>query len=127
MLYPRAIGFTEAAFGSCVFDARRVRMTKHQLLHRFQLDGFYLIDASDHPMPEGADVGTKRQVIREMLPSLKRKVLSLCSHDDVPIILIGSLSYSMCTEAFRHVGLNVLNDEMINHPSRGGQKRFRTS
>ncbi len=126
VLYPRATGFSESTDGSArSFDARRVRMGKGNLLQRFRSDGLYLMDASDQPMPNGADSGKKRQIIREALPQLRSKVLRLCDSGDVPIILIGSPAYLVCAEAFRKIGLKVLNEEMINHPARGGQKHFR--
>ncbi|SRR6266404_2563899 len=107
------------------FDAKRVRQLKSELLKKFQRDGFYLIDALEQPMPEDADAATKKQMIRNALPELRKKVRNLSRDGDVPVILIGSPTYSVCAEALRKDGLRVLNEEMIDHPARGRQKLFR--
>ena len=107
------------------FDAKRVRQSKEKWLKKFKRDGFYLIDALEQPMPENAGTTTKKQMIRSALPELRRKVRRLCSDGDVPVILIGSPTYSVCAEAIRKDGLRLLNEEMIDHPARGGQKLFR--
>ena len=126
VLYPIDTGFVEYDDNRKPdFDAKRVRQSKEKWLKKFKRDGFYLIDALEQPMPENAGTTTKKQMIRSALPELRRKVQRLCSDGDVPVILIGSPTYSVCAEAIRNDGLGVLNEEMIDHPARGGQKLFR--
>ena len=107
------------------FDAKRVRLQKAELLQKFKRDGFYLIDASEQPMPEDADTTAKKHIIRSSLPELRTKARELSSEGDTPVILIGAPTYSVCAETLRKDGLYVLNEEMINSPARGGQKLFR--
>ncbi len=124
VLYPTDAAFVEGN-RKPDFDAKRVRQRKQEFLEKFKHDGFYLIDASEQSMPEDANPATKRQMLRNALPELKKKALNLCSERDVPIILIGNLTYSVCAAPLREDRLRILNDAPIDHPARGGQKRFR--
>jgi hypothetical protein len=126
VLYPIDTGFVQCSDEEkSNFEAKQVRQKKEKFLAKFSRDRFYLIDASEQPMPEDADAAAKVRIIRGALPQLRKKVRELCRRRDVPIILIGSPAYSVCAKALRKDGLRILNDEMINHPSRGGQKLFR--
>jgi hypothetical protein len=126
VLYPIDTGFVEYGENrKAAFDAKRVRQCKDKLLGKFMRDGFYLIDASEQPMPENANPTIKKSVIRNALPDLRKRVRKLCGSGDVAVVLLSSSTYSICAEAFRGDGLRVLNDEMIDHPARGGQKVFR--
>jgi hypothetical protein len=126
VLYPIDTGFVEYEDSrKPEFDAKRVRWQKTELLDKFKRDGFYLIDASEQPMPEDADTTTKKHIIRSALPELRRKTRELSNEGDTRVILIGAPTYSICAEALRKDGVRVLNVEMINSPARGGQKLFR--
>jgi hypothetical protein len=107
------------------FLAKHVRQHKAKFLEKFKRDGFYLIDAFEQPMPKDADAATKKRLIRGTLPQLRKKVWKLCHDGDVPVVLIGSPAYSLCAEPLKKDGLSILNDQMIDHPARGGQKKFR--
>ncbi len=122
VLYPDLLGYSEnQAIGSS-FEARNVRLQKASLLERFKEDGFYLVDASEDPMPDNADTATKIRIIQEAFPALRRKVRRLLRNENAPIILIGSPTYLVCAETLRQDGLCILNDEMLNHPARGGRR-----
>jgi hypothetical protein len=126
VLYPIDTGFVEYEDSrKPEFDAKRVRRQKVKLLEKFKRDGFYLIDASEKPMPEDADTMAKKHIIRSALPELRSKARELCGEGNVPVVLIGAPTYSVCAETLRTDGLCVLNEEMINSPARGGQKLFR--
>ncbi len=124
VLYPAEIGYTNDTFqpGSSV---KLIRNRKPELLRRFQNDGYHLIDAYEQPMPDDADTATKTTLMRSTLPALRAKVRHLVGEQSVPIILIGGVTYSVCAEALRLDGRNVVNNAMINHPARGGQRLFR--
>jgi hypothetical protein len=124
VLYPAETGYRNNTFqpGSSV---RLMRNRKPELLQRFQSDGYHLIDAYEHPMPDDADTATKTNLMRSTLPALQSKVRRLVREQSVPIILIGGVTYSVCAEALRLDGKHVANSAMINHPARGGQKLFR--
>jgi hypothetical protein len=126
VLYPIDTGFVEYEGGrKPEFEAKRVRGQKADLLTKFKRDGFYLIDASEQPMPEDADTTSKKRIIRSALPELRSKARELSREGDAPLILIGAPTHSVCAEALRRDGMRVLNEEMINSPARGGQKLFR--
>jgi hypothetical protein len=126
VLYPTDTGFAEREdHQKSNFDAKRIRQRKKELLEKFKRDGFYLIDASEQPMPKDADAAIKTRIIRTALPALREKVRKLCGDRDVPVILIGGVTYSVCAAALRDDQVHILNDGMIDHPARGGQKRFR--
>jgi hypothetical protein len=124
VLYPAAIGYHEGSFRPS-FSAKQMRPRKQELLRKFQNDGYQLIDAYEQPMPDGANAATKTVLMQSTLPALRIKVRHLVGKRKVPIILIGGITYSVCAEALRADGHRVVNDAMIHHPARGGQKLFR--
>jgi hypothetical protein len=123
VLYPEVVGFREEK--SPLFAAKPVRLMKEALLDRFFQDGFYLIDALEEPMPDGADSAVKTRLMREALPALRRKLRRLSPARDVQIILIGKLTYTVCRQTLREDGFLVLNKGPISHPARGNQTSFR--
>ncbi len=125
VLYPIEVGYIQDAFQPS-FSVKQMRQRKPELLRKFQSDGYHLIDACEEPMPDGADTATKIRLMRSSLPVLQRKVRRLAPEPAIPIVLIGSVTYSVCAEALRLDGRNVVNSAMINHPARGGQRLFRS-
>jgi hypothetical protein len=123
VLYPEVVGFCEQQ--SSLFSAKDVRSMKESLLDRFCADGFYLIDAVEEPMPNGADSALKTRLMCEALPALRRKVKRLSPQRDMPIILIGKITYFVCLQALRDDGFLVLNEAPIAHPAQGNQTKFR--
>jgi hypothetical protein len=125
VLYPLEVGYVEGKFrpGASV---KQMRQRKPELLRKFQSDGYHLIDAYEQPMPDGAGTAAKTRLMRSTLPMLLTRVRQLVRQRDVPIVLIGGITYSVCVEALSVDGRNVTNDAMINHPARGGQVLFRS-
>ena len=68
-LYGCAVGFTENGplSGS---SAEGIRSRKSELLARFMREGYFLIDASEVPMPEGASSSQKLALLRASVPRL---------------------------------------------------------
>jgi hypothetical protein len=124
VLYPAEIGYGEGAFRPG-YSVKQMRLRKPELLRKFQNDGYHLIDAYAQPMPDGASAAAKTVLMRSTLPGLRTKVRRLVGKRNVPIILIGGITYSVCAEALRLDGHRVMNHTMMNHPARGGQKLFR--
>ena len=124
VLYPAEIGYSEGVFRPG-YSVKQMRLQKPELLRRFQNDGYHLIDAYAQPMPDGASAATKIALMRSTLPTLQSKVRRLVGKRNVPIVLIGGITYSVCAEALRLDGHHVVNGKMMNHPARGGQKLFR--
>jgi hypothetical protein len=125
VLYPTETGYNNDHFQPG-FSAKLIRQRKPELLRRFQSEGYFLIDGYNQPMPDGADQGVKRGLMRNKLPLLLKRVRSVMGKHEVPIVLIGAVAYSVCAEALRQNGRTIANDEVIIHPSQGGQKQFRS-
>jgi hypothetical protein len=121
VLYPEVVGFREGS----LFAAQAVRLVKESLLERFFRDGFYLIDAVEDPMPDGAESAVKTRLMRDALPALRRKLRRLSPARNVPIILIGKLTYTVCRQTLGEDGFLILNEGPIAHPARGNQTKFR--
>jgi hypothetical protein len=123
-LYPLDVGFSGNRFRDG-FSSKAIRLRKAELLYRFRSDGFYLIDACERPMPQGANTTLKIAVMQNALPALKEKVRRLCGAETIRVLLIGAVTYHVCAESLRTEAINVLNTELVNHPARGGQILFR--
>lgn len=65
----------------------------------------------------------KIKQIKASLPSLTKKISSLID-SDTNIILISSTVYEVCEKPLKARGFNVMNDQMIDFPGSGGQKKY---
>jgi len=125
VIYGAVIGFTEGEGFSKSLSAKKVRACKSELLDRFMSDGYFLIDACERPLPDGATTSAKLTLLRQSLSGLKVRVKKLLGDRGIPIVLIGGVTHETCYGPLKDEGYNVINEEMINHPARGGQLLFR--
>jgi hypothetical protein len=123
-LYGSAVGFTENGFTSGS-SAEGIRSRKSELLARFMREGYFLIDASEEPMPDRASSSQKLALLRASVPRLMARLKEYAIDKSTPIVLIGGVTYSACAQSLLNPGFNVINEAMIDHPARGGQLRFR--
>ena len=123
-LYGSAVGFTENGF-SPGSSAEEIRSNKSELLARFMREGYFLIDASEDPMPDRASSSQKLALLRASVPRLIVRLKEFAVDKSTPVVLIGGVTYSACAQSLMNLGFNVINEEMIDHPARGGQLRFR--
>jgi hypothetical protein len=123
-LYGSAVGFTENGFSSGS-SAEGIRSRKSELLARFMREGYFLIDASEEPMPDRASSSQKLALLRASVPRLVLRLQEFAVDKTTPIGLIGGVTYSACAQSLMNLGFNVINEAMIDHPARGGQLRFR--
>jgi hypothetical protein len=107
------------------YSAAAIRNRKAEFLARFKADGFYLTDGHELPMPEAATSKTKADLMRASLSHLSEKIRQLSMNNPMPIVLIGKITYKVCAAALVERGFLVLNKAAIDHPARGGQRRFR--
>jgi hypothetical protein len=123
-LYGSEVGFTGNGFlpGS---SAEGIRSRKSELLARFMREGYFLIDASEEPMPDRASSSQKLALLRASVPRLIVRLKEFAVDKNTPIVLIGGVTYSACAQSLMNLGFNVINEAMIDHPARGGQLRFR--
>ena len=124
VLYPAQAGFAGESFQPG-FSVQQMRHNKEGLLRRFQADGYFLIDACEQPMPDDATTPAKTQRMKSALPALQQRLERLLLQPEIPIILIGGVTYTVCAAPLRHSGWKILNQSMINHPARGNQLPFR--
>jgi hypothetical protein len=104
-------------------DIPKLRRNKAKFLKRFKQDGFYLIDALDHPIPQAASDRESREMIKKNYPHLLDKIKSLVS-PETKVILIKSSVYDI-RERLRMDGINVVNNEKLEFPCPGHQKIYR--
>jgi hypothetical protein len=123
-LYRSAVGFTENGFSSGS-SAEGIRSRKSELLARFMREGYFLIDASEEPMPDRASSSQKLALLRASVPRLIVRLKEFAVEKSTPIVLIGGVTYSACAQSLLNLGFDVINEAMIDHPARGGQLRFR--
>ena len=123
-LYGPAVGYTQDGF-TAGSSAAGIRSRKSELLTRFMHEGYFLIDASEEPMPDGASSSQKLARLRASVPRLIARLKEFAVDKETPIVLIGGVTYSACAQSLSNAGFNVMNDAMIDHPARGGQRRFR--
>ncbi|MGA7106090.1 MAG: hypothetical protein WBX49_12195 [Candidatus Deferrimicrobiaceae bacterium] len=102
-------------------DTKYVRRNKANFLRKFMIDGFYLIDSTDIPI---IDKSKRHKEIEQALPDLCRKVREI-SGIKTKIILVSRGVYDVCFNRLKSEGFNVVNTEMIDHPSSGGQTKYR--
>jgi hypothetical protein len=123
-LYGSTVGFAGNGFSSGS-SAARIRSRKSELLARFMREGYFLIDASEEPMPGRASSSQKLALLRASVPRLIIRLKQFAIGKNTPIVLIGAVTYSACAQPLADLGFNVINEAMIDHPARGGQLRFR--
>ena len=125
VIYGPELGFTENLGFTRQSSAKHLRGRKAELLKQFMTDGYFLIDASAEPMPDNATTAVKLALLRKSLPDLKYRVGRLIGKRNVSIVLIGGVTYLACYDVLKAEGYIIVNEEMINHPARGGQVLFR--
>jgi hypothetical protein len=125
-LYPVEVGYHNGQFLPG-HSAAAIRRRKLEFLARFQADGFYLTDAHELPVPDAASSSEKAGLLLGSLSHLSAKIQALSGQHSPPIVLIGKVTYKVCAGALRNAGFLVLNSAAIDHPARGGQRRFRAS
>jgi hypothetical protein len=123
-LYGLEVGFTAKGF-SLGNSAEGIRRRKSELLSRFMGEGYFLIDASEEPMPDQASASQKLALLRASFPRLIVRLTEFAVSKNTPIVLIGGVTYSACAQSLVNLGFNLINEGMIDHPARGGQLRFR--
>jgi hypothetical protein len=99
------------------------RHRKREFLERFRADGFFLLDAVEKPLGE-ASSAMKRRLIRDSLPRLKGDLRAACG-TGTKVILISAPVFELCAAPLAADGFNVVNDEMIDFPGSGNQRKFR--
>lgn len=97
---------------------------KEQLLHRFQQNGFYMIEALPNSLHHHITKSQRQALIAQHLPELLQRVKKLAKKN-TKIILIKSNVFEVAAEPLRQAGLNVLNKELVDYPGHYNQRDYR--
>jgi plasmid stability protein len=127
VLYPKETKFSESLRAKeSGYSPKKVRAEKEEFfLPKFKNEGFYLIDASENPMPDNVKPRMKESLIRNSLPTLTGKLSKVCGTQCPGIVLIGNPVYQVCNDPLRAAGFRILNEGPINTPAFGGARQFR--
>jgi hypothetical protein len=111
------------------YKPKAVRKNKALLLSRFKHDGFYLIDASSKPIPQGASTRQKTALLEQQIDKVVGKVNELVKEGSItlrtPIVLVAVPVFNACCESLKDAGFNIVNKEAIPSASSGQQACFR--
>lgn len=113
-LYPEALDISEA----------EIEAKKETWLHRFQQDGWYMIEALEESQEHEVTKKQRQQRIGDCAPRLIERVRELAS-PDTGIILIKSNVFEVAAEPLRQAGFTVLNTGLVDYPGRYNQRAYR--
>lgn len=115
LLYPSRTDFLEA---------KEIRERKKEFLTQFRDDGLYLIDSLDEPFEEKYGTNKKTRLIKLGQDKLLKKIKLLLS-DNTKVILIASSVFKANYDFLKRQGIPVINEESIDFPGSGGQKKYK--
>ena len=111
-------GVAEAVYGEC--EDLNLR-DKPAMLRRLKADGFWLIDAAEHPINKETQAARAHE-IAEAVPRLVERCLELAPQGGV--IICHAKVYAAAAPALREAGVNVLHDESIPFPLGNWRAQF---
>ena len=95
---------------------------KEKWLLRFQVYGYYMIDATDTPINHRS-ASERRRALNNAVESKLREIAKLVSLD-TPIVLVKENVFLAFNASLRNAGYNVIHDSFLPFPSHGHQARF---
>lgn len=105
-------------------EIKEIRKNKSELLNKFKTGGFYLIDALDKPFEEKYSSSKKVKLIKAGQIILLSKIKTLVNKD-TKVILISAPVFNANYIYLRSNDVNIIQNELVDFPGSGGQKRFR--
>jgi len=97
---------------------------KEEWLRRFQLDGFYMIEALEASQEHEVTKKQRQARIHDAMPRLLERVKSL-AEPDTKIILIKSNVFEVAAGPLKEAGFAVLNTELVDYPGHFNQRAYR--
>lgn len=101
-----------------------IQKNKEQWLHRFQQDGWYMIEALETSQKHEVSKQERQAKIQAALPRLIERIRQLAG-PDTKIILIKSNVFDVAAGPLREAGFQVLNTELVDYPGRFNQRDYR--
>lgn len=106
------------------FPTKTIRAQKAHFLQNFKRDGYYLIDALEQPFEESYSTSQKIKLVERGQKELLNKIQSLLEVD-TKVILISAPVYRANYYFLRQNNVPVINEDLIDFPGSGGQKKYR--
>lgn len=103
---------------------KTIRKDRKEFLERFKNDGFYLIDSLEFPFEEDYTPSQKVKLIITGQNDLLEKIRKQCTKT-TKVILIAATFYKANDKFLRTNGVNIINQESIDFPGSGGQRKYR--
>ena len=97
---------------------------KQEWLHRFQADGWYMIEALNVSQQHEITKKQRQERIRKNLPRLIAQVKEL-AEENTKIILIKSNVFDVAAEPLREAGFYIPQTELLDYPGVFNQKDYR--
>jgi len=104
-------------------DENGLQERKVEFLKGFMENGFYLVEAVDHPIGNEVSSHQRREMVMNCRQNLIKRMRSIVD-EETEIILIKASVYELC-DPLREEGFNVINDCIIEFPCCGNQTKFR--
>ena len=95
---------------------------KEKSLRRFQEAGYYLIDATDHPVNLRSDAERRREL--DGAVEAKLTEIEMLVSPSTPIILVKKNVFKLFSPPLRRAGYNVVHNEFLPFPSHSHQNQF---
>ncbi len=105
------------------YEIHKKDKNKKYLLGKFKNNGNFLIDACEYPINQIAEK-ERNKVIENESKNLIKQLKSLFSKN-TKIILIKKNVYEILALKLKNAGFDILNNQFIDFPSQGNQKKFR--
>lgn len=115
LLYPKETQLVETKI---------IRERKKEFLEKFRDDGFYLIDSLDRPFEKKLNTRQKVKLIRNGQSKLLKNIQGLLS-EKTQVILIAAPVFKANFDFLKEQGINIINNESIDFPGFGGQKKYK--
>lgn len=103
---------------------QRLVEVERSFLEKFKQNGFYLIDSLDQPFERNYSTSQKVKLIENGQEQLLSKIQGLLS-DNTKVLLIAAPVYKANFIFLQEKGVPVINEEPIDFPGSGGQKKYR--
>lgn len=107
-----------------LMGTKTIRSRKKEFLDRFKQDGFYLIDSLDQPFEKKYSSSQKIKLIEKGQNKLLTKIQKLIS-EGTKVILIAAPVYKANFRFLKNNSIPVINEELIDFPGSGGQKKYK--
>lgn len=105
-------------------DIKDIRKSKKKFLEKFKDDGYFLIDSLKDPFDSKLSSRQKIKLLKNGQQELLAEIKSL-QKESFKVILISATVFKANYEFLKLNNVSVVNNEYIDFPGSGGQKKYR--